>query len=133
MNPTNEKHIREAARFAIEKGLSIPEYLEMLQAVKIYNEEANGTENKAKGNQKDKPKKANGLFGRGFLTREVPKILNVKGKPKMHVADIFNGLVANGYKPGSDAEAKEAKKSLAIRIYKIPGVKKVGKGLFSAE
>jgi hypothetical protein len=47
----------------------------------------------------------------------------------MSVAEILEGLTANGYKFAS----LEPKKNLFARIYRLKGVKQVGPGKFSAE
>jgi hypothetical protein len=66
--------------------------------------------------------------GRGTLRPAVVAVLNQSDKP-LKTADIYNGLVARGYK----FTFKEAKKVLGIRLYKMLGVQSLGEGLFQAE
>jgi hypothetical protein len=64
----------------------------------------------------------------GPLAPAVVKVLKSKGSP-MSVADILDGLTANGYRFASP----EPKKNLFARIYRLKGVKQVGPGRFAAE
>jgi hypothetical protein len=64
----------------------------------------------------------------GPLAPAVVQVLKAKGVP-MGVAEILEGLRANGYKyPSADP-----KKNLGARIYRLKGVKQVGPGQFAAE
>lgn len=64
----------------------------------------------------------------GPLAPAVVQVLKAKDSP-MSVAEILEGLTANGYKFAS----LEPKKNLFARIYRLKGVKQVGPGKFSAE
>jgi hypothetical protein len=64
----------------------------------------------------------------GPLAPAVVRVLKAKGSP-MSVAEILEGLTANGYKFAS----LEPKKNLFARIYRLKGVKQVGPGKFAAE
>jgi hypothetical protein len=66
--------------------------------------------------------------GRGTLRPAVVAILKKSEKP-LKTADIFDELVAQGYK----FTFKEAKKVLGIRLYKMLGVQPLGGGLFKAK
>ena len=66
--------------------------------------------------------------GRGTLRPAVVAILKKSNKP-LKTADIYDALVARGYK----FTFKEAKKVLGIRLYKMLGVKPLGEGLFQAK
>jgi hypothetical protein len=66
--------------------------------------------------------------GRGTLRPAVIAILK-KGKNPLKTADIYDALVAQGYK----FTFKEAKKVLGIRLYKMLGVQPLGGGLFEAK
>ena len=80
------------------------------------------------------PKKANSAApkaaedGRGTLRPAVVAILK-KSKNPLKTADIYDALVAQGYK----FTFKEAKKVLGIRLYKMLGVQPLGGGLFEAK
>jgi hypothetical protein len=64
----------------------------------------------------------------GPLAPAVVEVLKAKGAP-MSVAEILEGLKANGYRyPSADP-----KKNLGARIYRLKGVKQVGPGKFVAE
>jgi len=66
--------------------------------------------------------------GRGTLRPAVVAILKNSKKP-VKTADIYDALVAQGYK----FTFKEAKKVLGIRLYKMLGVQPLGGGLFEAK
>ena len=66
--------------------------------------------------------------GRGTLRPAVVAILQ-KSKNPLKTADIYDQLVAQGYK----FTFKEAKKVLGIRLYKMLGVQPLGEGLFKAK
>ena len=66
--------------------------------------------------------------GRGTLRPAVVAILKESKKP-LKTADIYEALVARGYK----FTFKEAKKVLGIRLYKMLGVQPLGEGLFQAK
>ena len=66
--------------------------------------------------------------GRGTLRPAVVAILK-KSKNPLKTADIYDALVAQGYK----FTFKEAKKVLGIRLYKMLGVQPLGGGLFTAK
>ena len=66
--------------------------------------------------------------GRGTLRPAVVAILKRSKKP-LKTADIYDELVAQGYK----FTFKEAKKVLGIRLYKMLGVQPLGEGLFKAK
>ena len=66
--------------------------------------------------------------GRGTLRPAVVAILK-KSKNPLKTADIYDGLVAQGYK----FTFKEPKKVLGIRLYKMLGVQPLGGGLFKAK
>src|ERR1700736_2105128 len=66
--------------------------------------------------------------GRGTLRPAVVAILK-KSKNPLKTADIYDALVAQGYK----FTFKEAKKVLGIRLYKMLGVQPLGGGLFKAK
>jgi len=66
--------------------------------------------------------------GRGTLRPAVVAILK-KSKNPLKTADIFDALVAQGYK----FTFKETKKVLGIRLYKMLGVQPLGGGLFEAK
>ena len=80
------------------------------------------------------PKKADsaapkaGEEGRGTLRPAVVAILEKSKKP-IKTADIYDALVAQGYK----FTFKEAKKVLGIRLYTMLGVQPLGGGLFKAK
>ena len=64
----------------------------------------------------------------GPLAPAVVKVLRSRTSP-MSVAEILDGLNANGYKFTSP----EPKKNLFARIYRLKGVRQVGPGRFAAE
>jgi hypothetical protein len=64
----------------------------------------------------------------GPLAPAVVQVLQSKDAP-MSVAEILEGLFANGYKFASS----EPKKNLFARIYRLKGVKQIGPGRFAAE
>jgi hypothetical protein len=66
--------------------------------------------------------------GRGTLRPAVVAILEKSKKP-LKTADIYDALVAQGYK----FTFKEAKKVLGIRLYTMLGVQPLGGGLFKAK
>jgi hypothetical protein len=66
--------------------------------------------------------------GRGTLRPAVVAILEKSKKP-IKTADIYDALVAQGYK----FTFKEAKKVLGIRLYTMLGVQPLGGGLFKAK
>ena len=66
--------------------------------------------------------------GRGTLRPAVVALLKRSKKP-LKTADIYDALVAQGYK----FTFKEAKKVLGIRLYKMLGVQPLGGGLFEAK
>ena len=66
--------------------------------------------------------------GRGTLRPAVVAILK-KSKNPLKTADVYDALVAQGYK----FTFKEAKKVLGIRLYKMLGVQPLGGGLFKAK
>jgi hypothetical protein len=66
--------------------------------------------------------------GRGTLRPAAVAILKKSKKP-LKTADIYDALVALGYK----FTFKEAKKVLGIRLYKMLGVQPLGGGLFKAK
>ena len=66
--------------------------------------------------------------GRGTLRPAVVAILT-KSKNPLKTADIYDALVATGYK----FTFKEPKKVLGIRLYKMLGVQPLGGGLFTAK
>jgi hypothetical protein len=66
--------------------------------------------------------------GRGTLRPAVVSILK-KSKNPLKTADIYDALVAQGYK----FTFKETKKVLGIRLYKMLGVQPLGGGLFEAK
>ena len=66
--------------------------------------------------------------GRGTLRPAVVAILKNSKKP-LKTADIYDALVAQGYK----FTFKETKKVLGIRLYKMLGVQPLGGGLFEAK
>jgi len=66
--------------------------------------------------------------GRGTLRPAVVAILK-KSKNPLKTADIYDALVAQGYK----FTFKETKKILGIRLYKMLGVQPLGGGLFEAK
>ena len=63
----------------------------------------------------------------GPLAPAVVKVLKAAGKP-LNVNAVLDGLKKAKYV----FTAKDAKKNLAARIYKLSGVKQVGPGLFAA-
>jgi hypothetical protein len=63
----------------------------------------------------------------GPLAPAVVKVLKAAGKPQ-NVNAVLEGLKKAKYV----FTAKDAKKNLAARIYKLSGVKQVGPGLFAA-
>jgi hypothetical protein len=63
----------------------------------------------------------------GPLAPAVVKVLKAAGKP-LNVNAVLDGLKKNKYV----FTAKDAKKNLAARIYKLSGVKQTGPGLFAA-
>jgi hypothetical protein len=65
---------------------------------------------------------------RGTLRPAVVAILKNSKEP-LKTADIYDALVAQGYK----FTFKEAKKVLGIRLYKMLGVQPLGGGLFEAK
>jgi hypothetical protein len=65
---------------------------------------------------------------RGTLGSAVLKVLK-ESKDALNAAAIYESLVSSGYRFSS----KEPKKVLQIRLYKMAGVQKVGKGLFKAK
>ena len=66
--------------------------------------------------------------GRGTLRPAVAAILT-KSKNPLKTADIYEALLAKGYK----FTFKEPKKVLGIRLYKMLGVQPLGGGLFTAK
>ena len=66
--------------------------------------------------------------GRGTLRPAVVAILK-KSKNPLKTADIYDALVAQGYK----FTFKETKKVLGIHLYKMLGVQPLGGGLFEAK
>jgi hypothetical protein len=66
--------------------------------------------------------------GRGTLRPAVVAILK-KSKNPLKTADIYDALVAQGYK----FTFKETQKVLGIRLYKMLGVQPLGGGLFEAK
>ena len=66
--------------------------------------------------------------GRGTLRPAVVAILT-KSKNPLKTADIYDALVATGYK----FTFKEPKKVLGIRLYKMLGVQPLGGGLFKSK
>ena len=64
----------------------------------------------------------------GPLAPAVVQVLKAKAAP-MGVAEILAGLRANGYRYA----ARDPKKNLGARIYRLKGVKQVGPGQFAAE
>jgi hypothetical protein len=66
--------------------------------------------------------------GRGTLRPAVVAVLKESDKP-LKTADIYNALVARGYK----FTFKAAKKVLGIRLYKMLGVQSLREGLFQAK
>jgi hypothetical protein len=64
----------------------------------------------------------------GPLAPAVVQVLKAKGAP-MNVAEILEGLRANGYRYA----AANPKKNLGARIYRLRGIKQVGPGRFAAE
>jgi hypothetical protein len=64
----------------------------------------------------------------GPLAPAVVQVLKAKGAP-MSVAEILEGLRSNGYQ----YPARDPKKNLGARIYRLKGVKQVGPGQFAAE
>jgi hypothetical protein len=66
--------------------------------------------------------------GRGTLRPAVVAVLK-KSRTPLKTADIYNSLVAQGYK----FTFKEPKKVLGIRLYKMLGVQALGGGLFKAK
>jgi hypothetical protein len=64
----------------------------------------------------------------GPLAPAVVTVLKAKGAP-MGVAEILEGLRANGYQ----YPARDPKKNLSARIYRLKGVKQVGPGQFASE
>jgi hypothetical protein len=66
--------------------------------------------------------------GRGTLRPAVVAILK-KSKTPLKTADIYDALVAQGYK----FTFNEPKKVLGIRLYKMLGVQALGGGLFKAK
>jgi hypothetical protein len=66
--------------------------------------------------------------GRGTLRPAVVAILK-NSKKSLKTADIYDALVAQGYK----FTFKEGKKVLGIRLYKMLGVHPLGGGLFKAK
>ena len=64
----------------------------------------------------------------GPLAPAVVKVLKSRGKPS-NVNAVLDGLKKNKYV----FTAKDPKKNLAARIYKLSGVKQVGPGLFAAK
>jgi len=73
-----------------------------------------------------------GLLAKGYrlmtISQAVVAILKNSKKP-VKTADIYDALVAQGYK----FTFKEAKKVLGIRLYKMLGVQPLGGGLFEAK
>ena len=65
---------------------------------------------------------------RGTLRPAVVAILK-RSKNPLKTADIYDELVAQGYK----FTFKEPKKVLGIRLYKMSGVQPLGEGLFKAK
>jgi hypothetical protein len=66
--------------------------------------------------------------GRGTLRPAVVALLKKSKKP-LKTANIYDGLVAQGYK----FTFKEPKKILGIRLYKMLDVQPLGGGLFEAK
>lgn len=66
--------------------------------------------------------------GRGTLDPAVLKVLKESKEP-LKSAAIYERLVASGYQ----FSFKDPTKVLQIRLYKMPGIKKAGKGLFKAK
>ncbi len=65
---------------------------------------------------------------KGTLGPAVLKVLKGSKEP-LKAAGIYERLVANGY----HFSFKEPKKVLQIRLYKMAGVQKAGKGLFKSK
>jgi hypothetical protein len=65
---------------------------------------------------------------RGSLRPAVLKILKQSKEP-LKAADIYGRLLSSGYQ----FSFEEPKKVLQIRLYKMAGVQKAGKGLFKAK
>jgi hypothetical protein len=63
----------------------------------------------------------------GPLAPAVVQVLKSKDSP-MSVSEILTGLFSNGYKFAS----REPKKNLFARIYRLKGVKQIGRGKFIA-
>ncbi len=64
----------------------------------------------------------------GPLAPAAVEVIKAAGKP-LSVGQLYDGLVAAGYAFTSS----DPKKNLAARVYKLPGVKQVGPGVFSHE
>jgi hypothetical protein len=69
-----------------------------------------------------------GESDRGTLVPAVIKVLK-QSKPPLRAAGIYERLVSSGYR----FSFKDPKKVLQIRLYKMAGVQKAGKGLFKAK
>ncbi len=61
----------------------------------------------------------------GPLAPAVVDLITKSGKP-LSVSEIYEGLSASGYV----FTAKDPKTNLSARVYKLPGVVKVGTGMF---
>jgi hypothetical protein len=107
---------------ALQKQVS-----DLLESQDLIPEEVSNT------NQVEKPSKtsSNGRrtrTERGTLRPAVLKVLKESKEPLKSSA-IYERLIAGGYR----FSFNEPKKVLQIRLYRMPGIKKAGKGLFKAK
>jgi hypothetical protein len=129
----SSKTLAQAAEIA-EKIESLEKQLSVLLQGGDSVEEKQSSPKAAPKRRVSVPKKADPAVpkvteeGRGTLRPAVVAILK-KSKNPLKTADIYDALVAQGYK----FTFKEAKKVLGIRLYKMLGVQPLGGGLFKAK
>ena len=129
----SSKTLTQAAQIA-EKIESLEKQLSVILQGGNSIAEKQGTPKVAPKRRIASPKKAESASlngsedGRGTLRPAVVAILE-RSKNPLKTADIYDGLVAQGYK----FTFKEPKKVLGIRLYKMLGVQSLGGGLFKAK
>ena len=129
----SSKTFTQAAQIA-EKIESLENQLRVLLQGGDFIAEKQSTPKAAPKRRISSPKKATTAApkvaeeGRGTLRPAVVAILKNSKKP-LKTADIYDALVAQGYK----FTFKEEKKVLGIRLYKMLGVHPLGGGLFEAK
>ncbi len=129
----SSKNLAQAAEIA-EKIESLEKQLSLLLQGGNSIAEKQSTPRSAAKRRVSVPKKVESAApkateeGRGTLRPAVVAILK-KSKNPLKTADIYDALVAQGYK----FTFKEAKKVLGIRLYKMLGVQPLGGGLFKAK